>query len=796
MSQNTSSHVEQSTPETSSSHTNSTFTTKRKYFNTNIVRPSVVERLPDESLAPHRHHRYYRDDSAASSDSSLVYAEYYDEQRNSQFSDFQDDDDDDYNYFSNANPPTFNNHSKSSKSLKRRMDDLNNDNQYEEGILPSGQHQQQEEEEEEGEEGLTSANYSQQPYGTRKFKRFHQFTSDVDDSIWDLPPSSPPPVHSTTSYNNTTTAFENMNETDTDEDDVGETTLINNDECTSFNSSFVRNYPNNSNEQATSFSQQQQQQHGLCSMSIFSSQSMASTKKPRHNRNNSIINYRPPQDSGGGVDSELGDDCYYDDSDYETSNPHQSTELILANNEAVRRIKLAIDDVNPRVNLDSLGIRTIPKEVKDLKDLVVLQGSIVSHDVQLFLYNNMLTRLPEELFQLSNLTVLSLRQNQLTHIPPAISRLVNLRDLSLSANKLKYLPWELFLLPKLKILNPHYNPFQKIENPKDWEVADEYKKNVYKKMALAVAIDKGEENDHEDPLHSSSPHNHNHNHHHQPCSNNNNNNNNNKNSGSFLNSELLNLDINDIIASQPKTFTDEAFRYWVDFQLPGHYSIVEFLEFTRPKPIQQEDSSLLKKEDQKEDEQLSSFSSSSPIKRKSPVLFQTPPSSQLSSLSSSSYSSPPLSNHKHHFLSVPKLGEYCLRILAQNLRGTPQEFTNLMLDQDITLSQSISHAIYQYKFGYTCSMCQSNNSLQQQQQQVQIDQQIQQKQQQNNCSVNFFASSLEWWANVKEQHHDNVVTKRSFCCKSCFVKYLILLWNEIPILLQRIIDREKGGGRL
>lgn len=779
MSQNTSSHVEQSTPETSSSHTNSTFTTKRKYFNTNIVRPSVVERLPDESLAPHRHHRYYRDDSAASSDSSLVYAEYYDEQRNSQFSDSQDDDDD-YNYFSNANPPTFNNHSKSSKSLKRRMDDLNNDNQYEEGILPSGQHQQQEEEEE-GEEGLTSANYSQQPYGTRKFKRFHQFTSDVDDSIWDLPPSSPPPVHSTTSYNNTTSAFENMNETDTDEDDVGETTLINNDECTSFNSSFVRNYPNNSNEQTTSFSQQQQ--HGLCSMSIFSSQSMANTKKPRHNRNNSIINYRPPQDGGGGggVDSELGDDCYYDDSDYETSNPHQSTELILANNEAVRRIKLAIDDVNPRVNLDSLGIRTIPKEVKDLKDLVVLQGSIVSHDVQLFLYNNMLTRLPEELFQLSNLTVLSLRQNQLTHIPPAISRLVNLRDLSLSANKLKYLPWELFLLPKLKILNPHYNPFQKIENPKDWEVADEYKKNVYKKMALAVAVDKGEENDHEDPLHSSSPHNHNH--HHQPCSNNNNNNN----SGSFLNSELLNLDINDIIASQPKTFTDEAFRYWVDFQLPGHYSIVEFLEFTRPKSIQQEDSSLLKKEDQKEEEQITS----SPIKRKSPVLFQTPPSSQLSSLSSSS--SPPLSsNHKHHFLSVPKLGEYCLRILAQNLRGTPQEFTNLMLDQDITLSQSISHAIYQYKFGYTCSMCQSNNNSLQQQ--VQIDQQIQQ--QQNNCSVNFFASSLEWWANVKEQHHDNVVTKRSFCCKSCFVKYLILLWNEIPILLQRIIDREKGGGRL
>ncbi|KAL8683438.1 MAG: hypothetical protein Q9186_000593 [Xanthomendoza sp. 1 TL-2023] len=82
-------------------------------------------------------------------------------------------------------------------------------------------------------------------------------------------------------------------------------------------------------------------------------------------------------------------------------------------------------------------------------------------EVQLFLANNSLSRLPGQLFRLHNLTVLSLRHNNLTELPSAIRSLVNLRELNVSNNRLQWLPYEIqrLLRKDLKMLRLHPNPF-------------------------------------------------------------------------------------------------------------------------------------------------------------------------------------------------------------------------------------------------------------------------------------------------------------------------------------------------
>lgn len=64
--------------------------------------------------------------------------------------------------------------------------------------------------------------------------------------------------------------------------------------------------------------------------------------------------------------------------------------------------------------------------------------------LEIFLGSNCLSSLPEELFNINSLTVLSLRGNQLREIPPAIERLPNLKDLNVSLQtRLHYLPYEI-----------------------------------------------------------------------------------------------------------------------------------------------------------------------------------------------------------------------------------------------------------------------------------------------------------------------------------------------------------------
>ncbi|RDX47172.1 hypothetical protein OH76DRAFT_1354879 [Lentinus brumalis] len=65
------------------------------------------------------------------------------------------------------------------------------------------------------------------------------------------------------------------------------------------------------------------------------------------------------------------------------------------------------------------------------------------NEIELYLANNSITRLPAELFRVSALAVLSLRSNGLTHLPPQIAQLTALRELNVAQNKLRWLPAEM-----------------------------------------------------------------------------------------------------------------------------------------------------------------------------------------------------------------------------------------------------------------------------------------------------------------------------------------------------------------
>ncbi|CAE6364653.1 unnamed protein product [Rhizoctonia solani] len=79
-------------------------------------------------------------------------------------------------------------------------------------------------------------------------------------------------------------------------------------------------------------------------------------------------------------------------------------------------------------------------------------------EIQLYLANNRISILPSELFQLNNLTLLSLRGNKLRSLPPAIGNLKSLRSLNIASNELTTLPSELSYL-NLQALLLHPNPF-------------------------------------------------------------------------------------------------------------------------------------------------------------------------------------------------------------------------------------------------------------------------------------------------------------------------------------------------
>ncbi|WFD34913.1 hypothetical protein MCUN1_001758 [Malassezia cuniculi] len=132
---------------------------------------------------------------------------------------------------------------------------------------------------------------------------------------------------------------------------------------------------------------------------------------------------------------------------------------------------------NPAILLGGCHVQHIPSLVGDLRNYVAIAprraefpsrslsfGSSRSarrdghSKLQFYLWDNLLTRLPSALFQVNNLSVLSLRKNNLTSLPHAIGELHNLRELNVGGNKLRYLPAEIQRL-RLETFTFAPNPF-------------------------------------------------------------------------------------------------------------------------------------------------------------------------------------------------------------------------------------------------------------------------------------------------------------------------------------------------
>ena len=85
----------------------------------------------------------------------------------------------------------------------------------------------------------------------------------------------------------------------------------------------------------------------------------------------------------------------------------------------------------------------------------------LAQPLELVLSHNQLERIPEEIYNLTNLEFLGVRANDITEILPSISRLSQMINLSVGSNKLRWLPAELIGLmsTNLNRVTTHGNPF-------------------------------------------------------------------------------------------------------------------------------------------------------------------------------------------------------------------------------------------------------------------------------------------------------------------------------------------------
>ncbi|KAF9129934.1 hypothetical protein BGW39_003631 [Mortierella sp. 14UC] len=134
-----------------------------------------------------------------------------------------------------------------------------------------------------------------------------------------------------------------------------------------------------------------------------------------------------------------------------------------------RLIQEAVEDGVGELDLSNLELTDLPQEVRDLNFAIVYNGhgsfSLSRNRLKLFLSSNQFTTVPMHVFELHNLSVLSLRNNNIKAIPPEIGLLSNLVELSVGGNLLEHLPSQIALLPKLHILTIHPNPFMVCPEP-------------------------------------------------------------------------------------------------------------------------------------------------------------------------------------------------------------------------------------------------------------------------------------------------------------------------------------------
>ena len=136
-------------------------------------------------------------------------------------------------------------------------------------------------------------------------------------------------------------------------------------------------------------------------------------------------------------------------------------------------------------------LRHLTKHLREEDELQHYERLIPS--LHLYLSNNRLDHVHGEVFQLENLTVLSLRSNNLKEISASIGKLGSLQELNLGSNQLNWLPWELLqliqgLLTRWTFFpNPFIRPVPSTwEHNKDRTIPDH--KDAYQIASTQVAF--------------------------------------------------------------------------------------------------------------------------------------------------------------------------------------------------------------------------------------------------------------------------------------------------------------------
>jgi internalin A len=140
--------------------------------------------------------------------------------------------------------------------------------------------------------------------------------------------------------------------------------------------------------------------------------------------------------------------------------------------EALKAIELAKERQSSELWLTSYMLRELPQELFQLVHLRVLSlanNPLTSVPAELFSMVNLrqlelsytqLTQLPPEVGNLTNLEILDLSRSRLQSLPPTIGRLRALRTLDISRNNLTTLPFELGSLRETILLELDGNPFE------------------------------------------------------------------------------------------------------------------------------------------------------------------------------------------------------------------------------------------------------------------------------------------------------------------------------------------------